>query len=316
MNIKRLLKTLASLAGFQRILFKSSSTSRLYRDLSMLSNDELLSRIRHESHRIEKAAYNKILFDAEKNSIYQVKRQMLGIMYRILKDRAYPTNEPTILWSRRIYDAFYTLEADFIQPNAFPAPAFDPSSAKAFMEFLRGRRSVRAWSGEQPDEYALRKIAYDMINAARWAPNSGNRQAWRFLIINNPREKELLRHIKENHCITAPLLIFVGMDSRVYGALGKSERSIFIDAGAAIMQMILLAYRCGLGACWNHLADDLISSREGNRRIYADFAKHFKIPKYITPIAIIAIGRAKFIPPTPSRMEIEALMLSDIVQKS
>lgn len=309
MSIKSLLKNLRALAHLCLPFLGHSNTSHSYRGLSKLSNDELLSLMRHESHRIEKAVYNDILFDAQKEKIYQEKRHRLSIIYQILKQRGYPSNEPTLLWSKRIYDAFDTLKTDFIQPNSLPAPAFDPTAAKPFTEFLRGRRSVRVWAEEQPDQNVLTEVAYDMIDAARWAPNSGNRQAWRFLILKSQEEKELLEHIKEKHCTTAPLLIFVGMDTRLYGALGKSERSVFIDAGAAIMQMILVAHRCGLGTCWNHLADDLINSRNSNRRIYANFAAHFEIPGYVAPIAIIAIGRPKFVPPEPARTGIKDLML-------
>lgn len=311
MNMRSLLKNLPCTAHIYHLLFARSAISYSYLFLSRLSNDELLSLMRHESHRIEKAVYNNILSEPEKSKAYQETRKRLGIIYKILNERGYPPDEPTVTWSRRIYDDFDNLETDFIQRNSLAAPDFDPNAAEPFIEFLRSRRSVRVWAKDQPDEHVLIRTAYDMINAARWAPNSGNRQAWRFLILREKKEKELLRHIKENHCTNAPLLVFVGMDTRLYGALGKSERSIFIDAGAAIMQMLLVAQKCGLGACWNHLADDLINSRKTNHRIYDRFSAYMNIPEYIAPIAIIAIGRPEFIPPRPARMEIEALMLRD-----
>ena len=312
MSIKSSLKTLPNiLYNYFLLAIRSNNASPSDRDLSRLSSDELLSLMRHESHRIEKAAYNKLLLNTSKVKNYQEKRERLGKIYQILEERGYTTNEPTIAWSRQIYDTFDTLEANFILKYSQQAHDFDPTLVKPFINFLRERRSVRVWAEEQPDQSTLRKFALDMIDSARWAPNSGNRQAWRFLVFNNPKEKELLRKIKEDHCTTAPLLIFIGMDTRLYGALGKSERSVFIDAGAAIMQMILTAHKCGLGACWNHFADDLINSRENNRKIYADFAKYFKIPDYIAPIALVAIGRPKFIPPQPARMEIEDLLMHD-----
>ena len=236
-------------------------------DMRALSNDELLSLMRYESHRIEKAVYNDIL-EARKE-IYREKWERLGTIYKMLEERDYPTTgEPTVLWSRQIYDAFDTLRTDFVERNSLPPPNFDPTEAKRFVAFVRARRSVRVWADEQPDLYILEEIAFCMIDAARWAPSSGNRQAWRFLILKSEKDKGLLRTIKEPHCIKAPLLIFVGMDARVYGKLGKSEQSIFLDAGAAIMQMVLAAHKCGLGVCWNHFADDLISSTEMTQERY------------------------------------------------
>ena len=283
-----------------------------YDALSKLSNQELLSLMRHESHRIEKTIYNDIFLD--KYPIYRAKWQNLSLIYQILDKRNYPSDEPTIIWSKEIYHNFKDLEQGFIYKNSLSPTKFDPDMAAPFVDFVRARRSVRVWSEEQPETAEFRQIAYHMIDAAKWAPTSGNRQPWRFLILVEPEKKEFLRGIKENHCISAPLLIYVGMDTRFYGALGKSERSIYIDAGAAIMQMVLVAHKCGLGVCWNHFADDLINSREANKRIYANFAQKLNIPDYITPIAIIATGVPKFIPPEPARMEIDNLLIDYLAE--
>lgn len=303
MNIKTLVKNLPGIRKFYH-----PKTADVYETLLAMSNDQLLSLMRHESHRIEKTIYNDI-FTSNYN-VYKEKWEKLGIIYQILSERGYPSNEPTIEWSRKIYNSFDRLETDFIQKYSLPAPKLDSNLAKSFIEFLRSRRSARVWAEEQPEHFVLEEIAYNMIDAARWAPTSGNRQPWRFLILTKPEEKELLRGIKENHCITAPLLVFIGMDSRLYGAFGKSERSIYIDAGAAIMQMVLVAHKCGLGVCWNHFADDLISSRKENEKIYSNFTEKLNIPDYITPIAIIATGLTKFIPPEPARMEVESLLIN------
>lgn len=283
-----------------------------YDALCKLSNPELLSLMRHESHRIEKTIYNDIF--QSKHHIYRAKWQNLALIYRILEERNYPQNEPTIIWSKEIYHNFNNLEQEFIQKNSLEPRPFDPQAAQGFVDFVRGRRSVRVWSESQPPLAEFNSIAQQMIDAAKWAPTSGNRQPWRFLILVEPEKKELLRGIKENHCISAPLLIFVGMDRRFYGALGKAERSIYIDAGAAIMQMVLVAHKCGLGVCWNHFADDLIDSREVNQKIYANFAQKLHIPDYITPIAIIATGIPAYIPPEPARMDNDNLLLDRLAE--
>ncbi len=309
MSIKNTIKEIPGFVPLYRILKgKNDSSNNVYEKLSELANDQLLSLMRHESHRIEKTIYNDIL--ESKYSIYLEKWKKLDVIYQILESRGYDLNEPTIVWSRKIYDAFDKLEQDFIQKNSLPASKFAPDLAVPFIEFLRERRSVRVWAEEQPDVEVLEQMAHNMIDAARWAPTSGNRQPWRFLVLINPEEKELLKGIKENHCISAPLLIFVGMDTRLYGAFAKSERSIYIDAGAAIMQMVLVAHKCGLGVCWNHFADDLINSRESNKPIYSNFTKKLNIPDHITPIAIIATGIPEFIPPEPARMEVKSILIN------
>ncbi|HEY6560047.1 MAG TPA: nitroreductase family protein [Polyangiaceae bacterium] len=277
--------------------------------LAARSNDELLSLMRHEAHRIEKAVYNRIL--QRKLPEYRAKRERLAEIYRLLSDRSYPGDDPTLLWSKRIYDAFDHLEQDFIQAESRAPGEFNPNDADQFIEFLRNRRSARVWADEQPTEAELVAFAKRMIDAARWAPNSGNRQAWRFLILVRDEEKRLFEKIKEQHTVSAPLLIFCGMDRRVFGALGDDERSIFIDAGAAIMQMVLLAHHCNLGVCWNHFARDLIGSRPANQTQYRRFIESMAIPEHIEPIALVAIGRAKFLPPVPDRMKVDSLLLGE-----
>jgi len=158
--------------------------------------------MRHESHRIEKAVYNNIL--EAKHSFYEEKRERLRAIYEILDERGYPTGEPTNLWSRQIYDAFSTLEKDFIQLNSQLPQHFNPTAAASFVEFLRKRRSVRVWADNQPDDQDLREIARSMIDAARWAPTSGNRQPWRFMVLTDNEDKKLLRGLKEDHCLNAP----------------------------------------------------------------------------------------------------------------
>lgn len=284
---------------------KFSSTS--YEYLSTLSNDELLSLMRHESHRIEKTIYNNIL--EKKHDTYQRKWDKLTVIYQVLKARNFSDSEPTLIWSKKIYHAFNDLDCSFIKPNSLIPQEFQPAEVPKFVSFLSSRRSVRVWADSQPDQDTLAAIANQMIDAARWAPTSGNRQPWRFAILTEQQDKNLLKGIKEEHCTNAPLLIFVGMDSRVYGSLGQQERSTYIDAGAATMQMVLAAHKSGLGVCWNHFADDLIDSRESNKKIYANFIKELEIPEYITPIAIIAAGVPEFIPPQPARIDVENLIM-------
>ncbi len=147
-------------------------------DLRQLSTEELLSLMRHESHRIEKAVYNDIL--ASKNDVYRAKRDRLSSIYVELDRRGIPADEATIVWSRQIYDAFDDLDETFIQPNSTPLPTPDPSRADAFVNLVSARRSVRVWADQQPSVDELMVVADAMMDAARWAPTSGNRQPWRF----------------------------------------------------------------------------------------------------------------------------------------
>lgn len=279
------------------------------RNLDSLSTRQLLALMRHEAHRIEKTIYNDILEKHYKR--YRRKWERVGEIFTILEKRGVPKDEVTVVWAREIYDAFDDLRHDFIEPNSAPPEPFVVEKVGGFVDLVRSRRSVRVWAEEQPFREELEALAHELIDAARWAPTSGNRQPWRFKILLDQDRKELLRGLKEEHCISAPVLVFVGMDTRVYGALGKAETGTFIDAGAAVMQMVLAAHSGGYGVCWNHFAHDLVVSRKRNVSAYRAFADELGIPDYVTPIAIVAVGRPEFIPPVPARTDIEDLLIPD-----
>jgi len=276
---------------------------------SKLSNDELLAFMRHDAHRIEKSFYNRIFHS--KRDFYESRRQNVKACIALLKQRGFDTSEPTVAWADRIASEFAALEDTFIKPHSTAAKAVDVSRADEIIGLAASRRSSRVWANAQPDNEQLVAFARKMIDAGRWAPNSGDRQPWRFLIMVEQDEKHLLKHVKEQHCYDAPCLIFVGADRRVYGGLGDNEAGLHIDGGAAIMQMVLAAHASHFGVCWNHFSRDLIESRPRNGEIYRAFAEKMGIPDHIEPIAIVAFGNAAFHPPVPPRMAVESLLLRE-----
>ena len=96
--------------------------------------------------------------------------------------------------------------------------------------------------------------------------------------------------------------MFIGVDTRLYGALSYFEESMYLDAAAAITQMVIYIESIGLGSSWNHFGLDMIKSRPSNVSIYNRFISELAIPSYIMPIAILAIGKPKLITPEPERM--------------
>ena len=276
-------------------------------DLQSLASEQLMALMRHEAHRIEKSIYNDIF--RTKYAIYHGKWERLASIFAILEERGIDANEPTVLWAKQIAVAFEQLEEQFIRPNSRPAEPYVPTRVDEFQRLVATRRSVRVWAAEQPEQDELSSLGRKLVDVARWAPNSGNRQPWRFKILIEPEHKELLRGLKEQHCIAAPLLIYVGMDTRYYGGLTKEHTDLYIDSGAAIMQMVLAAHSAGFGVCWNHFAKDLVASRKKNRGLYERFAGAMNIPSWVTPIAIVAVGRPAFIPPAPPRRPVDDLLL-------
>jgi len=73
--------------------------------------------------------------------------------------------------------------------------------------------------------------------------------------------------------------------------------------------MIIAAQSMGLATCLNHFARDLIYARPANPPRYRRFVNVLGIPEHIEPIAILAVGRPDYIPPTPARLEVKELVM-------
>jgi nitroreductase len=52
---------------------------------------------------------------------------------------------------------------------------------QAFEKLIKGRRSIRQWKKEKVPDDLLKKA----IELATWAPNGGNYQGWRFILVKN-----------------------------------------------------------------------------------------------------------------------------------
>jgi nitroreductase len=53
---------------------------------------------------------------------------------------------------------------------------------QALEKLIKGRRSVRQWKKQDVPEDLLKKA----VELATWAPNGGNFQGWRFVVVKNP----------------------------------------------------------------------------------------------------------------------------------
>lgn len=277
-------------------------------DFSELSDSRLVAIVRHEAHRIEKSHYNQIF--ESKRAYFEMRRDNLQKALAELTSRG-QVGSAAYRWGTEISKNFESLEKNYIHRHSRQADPLDFAASDDMLHSFERRVSARIWKdkNQQPALEEFLKIGGRMVRAAIQAPTSGNRQPWRFRFIHKEEEKRLLVGVKEEHCYTAPFLIFIGMDSSLYGAFSDNESGLYIDAGAAIMQMVDIANVMNLGVCWNHFAPDLIHSREKNVEIYQKFSSQMGFSDELIPVAIIAIGLPEFLPPKPPREVIEDYLI-------
>src|SRR3989344_8194562 len=128
-------------------------------------------------------------------------------------------------------------------------------------EVIKKRASIRKYL-EKP--VTLDKIAL-LLEAARTAPNSGNLQDFRFIIINNKKIKNSIAEasLRQFWMNSAPLFIVICSDIGRLETFYKDrakEYSLQNSAAAATL-ISLKAIDLGLSTCWVNVFDQNLVSR-------------------------------------------------------
>lgn len=140
------------------------------------------------------------------------------------------------------------------------------------------RRSIRRFNDKAVEEKKIETL----LRAAMQAPSAHNSQPWHFIVIT---ERELLSAIPEFHpyakmLLQAPAAILVCGDTRIEESIEYNNA----NCSAATQNLLLAAHDLGLGAVWLG-----IYPRE--KRV-EEIRRLLDIPRYITPIALVALGYA------------------------
>ena len=178
-----------------------------------------------------------------------------------------------------------------------------------FFELLKTRRAVRRYQDKDVSLDLLMAIIQD----ACLAPNSGNRQIWRFIVINdrdtigrlseesrtnlvadldgNPtsyvkRYEAALRNPSFNVFYNAPSLVIICGD--------KHSHSLQVDCALAASYLMLSAAARGLGTCWVDL---------GSRIYDPKLLEEIGLTDDLAIVAPIIIGYPEAIPAIPPRNE-------------
>ncbi|MFC1533632.1 nitroreductase family protein [Thermodesulfobacteriota bacterium] len=178
-----------------------------------------------------------------------------------------------------------------------------------FFQLLEKRRSIRDYEDKPVPLDLIKEIINDSIKA----PNAGNMQLWRFIIVNN---KELIKRISDSNKkgLLADIEANPNSPFKSYESMFRKDGfNIFHNApsliyiiGTAKMQTIsqdcailatyfmLSATARGLGTCW---------VAQGGEIKDPDILTELAIPDNYKIVAPIILGYPKKIPPMPARKE-------------
>ena len=156
---------------------------------------------------------------------------------------------------------------------------------------IRTRRSIRKYKSEPIPDEKLRNI----LEAARLAPSAGNRQPWRFIVIQNIDRKKALAKVVNNQTflIDASAIIVAIGDPEV------SARWYEKDPMIALEHIVLAATALDYGTCWIGAFDE-------------DAIKHLlKIPANVKVIALLPIGIPDETPAPRPRKEFSEIFFKE-----
>ena len=167
---------------------------------------------------------------------------------------------------------------------------------------MNERSSVRLFDASPVPDDLLSAV----LRSAIQAPSSCNRQPVRFMVVTDTPGIEYLAGARgSNYLRQAKALILVLCDLRRYRETGLERTySPYLDAGAAIENMLLAATACGLGSCWVNCGQDEIP-QDVRRQVY----ERLDIGPELLWAGMVALGYARRAIPKPPRHSLECYLL-------
>lgn len=182
-----------------------------------------------------------------------------------------------------------------------------------YLDLLKKRRAIR--------EYEDRSVPQETIEAilkeSCLAPNSGNRQEWRFIIVNNREmikrisdesKGNKLKEIENNPAIymskykdalmDKEFNVFYNAPTLILIFSPKDNPTQWVDGALFASYFMFAATVRGLGTCWIGL---------GNNIKDPAIKKELGITEELQLVAPVIVGYPKEIPPIPERNEPQIL---------
>lgn len=158
------------------------------------------------------------------------------------------------------------------------------------------RRSIKHFLHKEVDpEYII-----DILDAGRHAPSAGNQQAWKFILVKQPMNKDKIAdacYQQQWMSEAAVQIVVCSMEEEIkrnYGVRGEVLYAIQ-NCAMAMQNMLLKAFELDLGACMISAFDESMMNRALN------------IPANIRVQGIVCVGYAGEQPPRKLLKSLENL---------
>lgn len=273
--------------------FDTKCRSKIFESMDFEEMDENLLRtfIRYYAHILDKISRTKWI--ESKAVSYNQKKFRLIDAIKAWRGKNFNMDDD-ILWAEQVIEKYSKWEEEK-KPTE---PIFVPEEKRKegdIYDIIRQRRSIRYFENRDIDKENIMKI----LEAGRWAPCSGNRQAWKFVVQKRVKgsysAKAELDFEKEKRR-QGSVVIYVAIDERLY----PEKYAAAMDAAAAIQNMLLMTHSFGLGGCWLYLAE--LVNNQNNLR------KKLGLEDYYYVYSCILLGYPAEFPEEPCKKPLDKLV--------
>ena len=164
---------------------------------------------------------------------------------------------------------------------------------ESLLELIKERRSIHKFT---PQEVPIQEIE-ELLEAARWAPSGGNVQPWRFVIVTERETIEALKMVSPG-LFGEPSAMIVMCFSK--DRIQSTSELHYVDLGAALQNLLLMAYAKGLGCC-------PIASFDAEAVV-----ELLSLPSRIQPVLLVVLGYPDEDPSPPPRLPLNELIVGRV----
>lgn len=159
------------------------------------------------------------------------------------------------------------------------------------MDIIKARRSTRAFV---PGKLPPRAQVEQLVEAAQWAPSGMGKQLWHFTVIYNAEKSLTLAKAVAKAGNRGADYNFYHAPVQVIISYQRDEIHAYLDASAAMENLLLMAQSLGLGSCWINQIRDTCDDPEVRALLTS-----YGVPENHIVICSAAIGYTET--PTPAK---------------
>lgn len=293
--MKKIIKILILSIPFVGVWFYKKIMLKTQNDIRSIS-----SKLLHLGHSLD-------LFLVQGKKVPLLRILEIQCLINIIKKKQIPLNKA----ERWALEKYYLVKNKIrISDETTRQHTIDHNEIKLLQNIIKSRRSIRKWNDNIVEVGELEKI----IEIAKWAPSSCNRQPWQILLLNRQEDKEFLSsYFPNKFWISAPYLLIVLINTKVYS---KNESHFAYLDGACFVQNLLLLFHCeDFGACWIGFKG---WNNNGDNNLHPDLRHHFYerfhlSPDFI-PISMIAVGRTDQKTSGPERKDLQSILIKHDIE--